>query len=97
MSRGCVASETLIIDAEHNEFDGETPLTLNAATGLWTATSNLRAALSRAKERQEVTLAGPSATTMCESPHAAPGPRARVLRGACGGPTKAGAGHETAA
>ncbi len=38
-----VASATLIIDDEYNEFDREVPLTLNAATGLWAATVPLRA------------------------------------------------------
>lgn len=38
-----VASATLIIDDEYNECDGTAPMTLNAATGLWTATIQLRA------------------------------------------------------
>jgi len=38
-----VASANLAIDDEYNQFDGVAPMTLDVATGLWTATIQLRA------------------------------------------------------
>lgn len=39
-----VASATLIVDDEYNQFRGEFPMTLDATTGLWKATIQLKAA-----------------------------------------------------